>query len=154
MCTNPSTLEKSCEFNDPIAREGRQILTPFLCCSERSCLSLLLILESLGILVILRLIFLGSLDSVEIAHRRNPRVHERHTLRGFSFPPCLPDMVVVDADVQNLCDPRSCRNARDRSHVQNRCAWNLPSSPCLKTTGNRFHWTRVISGMKGAEKYV
>ena len=104
--------------------------TSFLCCSECSCLSLLLIFEGLGILVILRLVFLRSLDNVEIAYR-NPRVHERLTLRGFNFPPCLPDMVVVDADVQNQCDPKPCRNTRDRSH-----AWstslrfsNLISSP-------------------------
>jgi len=37
-----------------------------------------------------------------MVYRHNIRVCERRTLRGFAFPPCLLDMVVVD--VEGLCD--------------------------------------------------
>lgn len=72
------------------------MLTPLLCCGKCSCVSLLLILHGLGIFIFFRLRLLRSLDSVEIARRHNLRGQKRFTLRGFSFPPCLLDMVVVD----------------------------------------------------------
>ena len=129
MCTNPSTLDKSCKLSVLIVSMRGKLLTSFLRCSERSCLSLLLLLESFGILVILPLGFLGCLDNVEITYRCDLRAQERRTLRGFSFPPCLPDMVVVD--VQNLCDARSSRSARDWSHAQSGLARFESQTPFL-----------------------
>lgn len=78
------------------------MLTPFLCCSKCSCVSFLFLLQGLGVFVIFLLRLLGILDSIEIARRHDSRGQKRLTLRGFNFPPCLPDMVVVD--VQDRCN--------------------------------------------------
>ena len=78
------------------------MLTPFLCCSKCSCVSFLFLLQGLGVFVIFLLLLLRFLDSVEIARQHDSREQKRLTLRGFNFPPCLPDMVVVD--VQDRCN--------------------------------------------------
>lgn len=75
------------------------MLTPVLCCSKCSCISLLLVLEGLGLFVIFRLRLLRSLDNVEISYRHKQQVQKRFTLRGFNFPPCLLDIVVVGVEI-------------------------------------------------------
>lgn len=100
-------------------------------------------------------VFFGAWNGVEMAHRRSPRAHfERCTLRGFIFPPCLPDMVVVD--VQNMRDS-DLAETHETSHMLITALETLPSSPHLKKAAcNRpttsfmlYSWTAVISGTEG-----
>lgn len=164
MYTNPSTLDKPRKLSFLLTASTRnKELTSFLCCSKRGGGLLLFIFLGLGVLVIISCLdLLRSLDDVEMAYRCDLPVRGSRTLRGFNFPPCLLDMVVVDDQVRDSDLPgfHAANHMHSCYQFASPPALKHPqlvlSSLCLKPMANRTthnlafcSWrTAVISGMK------